>query len=95
MALPLGHALCQAHVDEIVLLDDDMICAGMIAFQQEAKLAVEPAAGAALAAVIGPLRDKLQGKRVGVIVCGANIDAETYLKLMQRGLPSFHHFVQS
>jgi threonine dehydratase len=89
MALPLGHALCAAYLDEIVLLDDDTICAGMVAFQQEAKLAVEPAAGAALAAVIGPLRDRLQGLRVGIIVCGANIDAQTYLALMSRGLPVY------
>ena len=85
MALPMVHALCAAYVDEVVLLDDEMICAGMIAFQEEAKLAVEPAAGAALAAVMGPLRAPLQGKRVGIIVCGANIDAATYMRLMQRG----------
>jgi threonine dehydratase len=95
MALPFGHALCAAYVDEIVLLEDDMICAGMVAFQREAKLAVEPAAGAALAAVMGPLRAQLQGKRVGVIVCGANIDPETYLTLMQRGLSSFQSLTES
>lgn len=89
MALPFGHALCAAYVDEVVLIDDDTICAGMVAFQQEAKLAVEPAAGAALAAVLGPLRQQLQGKRVGVIVCGANIDADTYLRLMAQGCSRF------
>lgn len=89
MALPLGHALCAAYLDDIVLLDDDNICAGMVAFQQEAKLAVEPAAGAALAAVMGPLRARLQGMRVGVIVCGANIDTDSYLRLMAQGLPRY------
>jgi threonine dehydratase len=89
MALPMGHALCMAYVDDIVLLDDDEICAGMVAFQQEAKLAVEPAAGAAFAAAIGRLRARLQGQRVGIIVCGANIDAQTYLTLMARGMPAF------
>lgn len=93
MALPFGHALCTAYLDEIVLLDDDSICAGMVAFQQEAKLAVEPAAGAALAAVLGPLRSRLQGKRVGVIVCGANIDATTYLHLMARGHVAFEALI--
>lgn len=87
MALPFSHALCAAYLDDIVLLDDDAICAGMVAFQQEAKLAVEPAAGAALAAVIGPLRARLLGQKVGVIVCGANIDAQSYLTLMARGAP--------
>lgn len=85
MALPLGHALCTAYVDRIVTVSDDAICAGMVIFQQDAKLAVEPAAGAALAGLFGPLRKDLQGKRVGVIVCGANIDAATYAGQLLRG----------
>jgi threonine dehydratase len=39
---------------------------------------VEPAGAAATAALCGPLRDRLHGRRVGVIVCGANIDAATF-----------------
>ncbi len=85
MALPFGFAMCQAHVDDIVTVTDDQICAGMVVMQQEAKLAVEPAAGAAMAGLLSPLRDRLKGKRVGLIVCGANIDAAGYLQLMQRG----------
>jgi threonine dehydratase len=42
------------------------------------KLAVEPAGAAATAALCGPLRERLAGKRVGVIVCGANIDLGTF-----------------
>jgi len=49
MSLPFGLALCQKYVDEIVTIDDDFICAGMTLFQEEAKLAVEPAAGAVMA----------------------------------------------
>ncbi len=85
MALPFGFAMCQANVDDIVTVTDDQICAGMVVMQEEAKLAVEPAAGAAMAGLLSPLRDRLKGKRVGLIVCGANIDAEGYLNLMERG----------
>lgn len=85
MSLPLGYTLCATYVDEVVTVTDDEICAGMVVFQQEAKLAVEPAAGAAIAGVLGPLRGLLQNKRVGVIVCGANIDVETYGGQLQRG----------
>ena len=85
MALPLGHAMCSAFVDEIVTISDDQICAGMVVLAEDAKLAVEPAAGAAMAGVLGPLRDRLQGKRVGVIICGANIDAAGFAKLALRG----------
>lgn len=93
MALPFSHALCAAYLDDIVLLDDDQICAGMVALQQEAKLAVEPAAGAAMAAVLGPLKARLQGMRVGVVVCGANIDATTYAGLLSRGLPVYGQLI--
>jgi threonine dehydratase len=57
----------------------------MIILQQEAKLAVEPAVGAAMAGLMLPLRKRLKGKRVGLIVCGANIDEEGYSKLLERG----------
>lgn len=89
MALPLGHALCAAYVDDMVRVTDDQICAGMVALQQEAKLAVEPAAGAAMAGLLGPLRDQLQGKKVGVVICGANIDAVTYQAQLSRGLDHY------
>lgn len=85
MALPFGHAVCEAFVDDIVTVVDDEICAGMVVLQEEAKLAVEPAAGAAMAGLLSLLRDRLKGKRVGLIVCGANIDASTYGHQMERG----------
>lgn len=44
------------------------------------KLAVEPAGAAATAVLCGPLRERLHGKRVGLIVCGKNIDVVTFGK---------------
>ena len=87
-ALPFSYNVCAQYLDQVVTVTDDQICAGSVLFQEEAKLGVEPAAGAALAAVFGPLRDTLQGKRIGVIVCGSNIDAASYVKIMERGQPS-------
>ncbi|NOX72797.1 MAG: pyridoxal-phosphate dependent enzyme, partial [Alphaproteobacteria bacterium] len=83
--MPFSYRVCRAYVDEIVTVTDDQICAGVVIYQQEAKLAVEPAAGAALAAVFGPLRARLQGKRIGVVVCGANIDASSFAAILARG----------
>lgn len=65
-------------VDDIVLIDDDAMRAAMALLFRGMKLAVEPAGAAATAALLGPLRDRLQGKRVGVIVCGTNIDVATF-----------------
>ncbi len=86
MALPFSFELARAHLDDIVLVDDDAICAALALLQAEARLAVEPAAAAATAALMGPLRDRLAGKRVGLIICGANIDSATYGGLLERGL---------
>ena len=85
MALPLGHALCSAYVDDMVTVTDDEICSGMVILQQEAKLAVEPAVGAVMAGVMLPLRNRLKGKRVGLVVCGTNIDVVSYSKFLERG----------
>lgn len=84
-SLPYSFALNQAFVDDVVTVTDDQIRAGMALFQEELKLAVEPAAGAALAAALGPIRDKVAGKRHALIVCGANIDSATFATQIMRG----------
>jgi len=84
-AMPFSYRVCREFVDEIVTLTDDQICAGVVLYLEEAKLAVEPAAGAALAAVLGPLRPRLQGKKTGIVVCGANIDSASYCQIIKRG----------
>jgi len=73
-AAPYSFGLCRRFVDELVLVDDDELRAGMLLLFGSAKLAVEPAGAAATAALCGPLLPRLRGRRVGVIVCGANID---------------------
>ena len=85
MTLPYSFALCQQLLDDVVSVDDDQICAGLRLYQEDLNLAVEPAAGAALAGALGPLRSRLAGQRVGVVVCGANIDAATYATYLERG----------
>ena len=79
-ALPYSFALCRRFVDELVLIDDDALRDAMRFLFTNAKLAVEPAGAAATAALLGPLRQKLDGKRVGVIVCGGNIAPATFAK---------------
>lgn len=85
MALPYAYALCRRHLEQIVTVSDDDLCHGMALLFHDAKLAVEPAAAAALAAVVGPLRETLQGLRVGIVICGANIDSSSFSTFLQRG----------
>ena len=77
---PYSFALNRQFVDEVVLVSDDQIRQGMRLLFRCAKLAVEPAGAAALAALMFPLRSRLGGKSVGVVVCGANIDPETFAR---------------
>jgi len=73
-AAPYSFGLCQRYVDELVMVDDDALRGAMALLFAELKLAVEPAGAAATAALLGPLRASLAGRRVGVVVCGANVD---------------------
>lgn len=82
MALPYSFDLCRRYVDEIVLVSDDQLRAAMRLLFLGMKLAVEPAGAAATAALCGPLLERLRGQRVGIIVCGSNIDAATFGRLL-------------
>ncbi len=77
---PYSFELNRRFVDEVVLVNDDQIRAAMRLLFRAAKLAVEPAGAAALAALMHPLRARLEGKTVGIVVCGANIDPETFAR---------------
>ena len=79
-ALPYSFALCREFVDAVVLVDDDALRRAMRLLFASAKLAVEPAGAAATAAALGPLRERLEGRRVALIVCGANIDPPTFAR---------------
>lgn len=81
-AAPYSFALCRRFVDDVVLVDDDALRAAMRLLVTSAKLAVEPAGAAATAALCGPLRDRLAGSRVALIVCGGNVAPETLARLI-------------
>ncbi|WP_454887296.1 threonine ammonia-lyase [Sphingomonas oryzagri] len=76
--LPYAFALCRDHVDAFVTVSDIQIMQAMGVLFREMKLAVEPAGAAAVAALTGPLRDELAGKKVGILICGANIDIDGF-----------------
>jgi len=71
-------ALCRRHLDQIVIVSDDELRLAMLYLFEQLKLAVEPACAAATAALLGPLRETLAGKRVGVLLCGSNIDLQSF-----------------
>jgi threonine dehydratase len=85
MTTPYVFAMCRRAVDEIVLVTDDQMAAAAAILFAEMKLAVEAAAAASTAAAFGPLRRRLAGLRVGLVVCGTNIDIDSHRALVTRG----------
>jgi len=75
-------ALASRNIDDLGRVEDDEIRQAMRLILQELKMMVEPACATATAAAIGPLRERLEGKHVGVLLCGSNIDMATFSRLM-------------
>jgi threonine ammonia-lyase medium form len=71
-ALNLAHV--QAFVDEVVLLTDEEIAAGLRLLMERAKLQAEPAGAAAFAALLAGKAQVPAGARVVCIVSGGNVD---------------------
>lgn len=82
LALPMTYAVARDHVDRIVRIEDqEMLCA-MDIYQNALRITAEPACAASLAAIVGPLKDDLKDRRVGIIACGSNISLDRYRTLM-------------
>ena len=67
---------CKEYIDESVYLTEDEIESGLIQYMEEEHQIIEGAAGTAIAALIKK-RSFLKNKKVGVILCGANINTQT------------------
>ncbi len=80
---PGAFSLVQRFVEDIVTVEDAELVDAMKLMFSDLKLAVEPAGAAAMAAILGPLKARLCGKHVGLIVSGTNIDPQTFADLTQ------------
>lgn len=83
--LPL--AMAQAHLEDVVLLDDATILAGLRFALERTKQVLEPAGAAALAAVLSgriPYRD---GERVAVVGSGGNVEMGRLGELLAAAAP--------
>lgn len=63
-----------ARVDRVVLVGDDAIVAAQRLLWREWRIASEPGGAAALAALLSGAYRPATGERVGVLLCGANVD---------------------
>lgn len=86
-ALPYSFDLCRRFVDQVVLVADDDLRRAMRFLFRHMSMAVEPACAATTAAAIGPLAGRLRGKRSALVMCGSNIDWDTYSRNAGIGKP--------
>jgi threonine dehydratase len=70
----LCFAITQRLVDRIVVVDDDDVRRTQREFWQRLRLLLEPAGATAPAALISGAYRPESGERVGVLLCGANVD---------------------
>ena len=68
--------VCREIVDEFVLVDEDEIAAAMRLYMDSEHQLIEGAAGVAIAAMLAK-KAELAGRKVVILVCGANIGRET------------------
>jgi threonine dehydratase len=72
-----SYGLCRQNIDALCTVSDDALREAMRLLFDSMKLAVEPACAASTAALLGPLRARLEGRRVGLLLCGTNTDPST------------------
>ena len=77
-ALPYSFGLTRKNVDRLAMVDDLQLRKAMGFLFNSMKIAVEPACATTTAALLGPLRESLRGKQVVLLLCGSNIDWETF-----------------
>ena len=68
--------LCCELIDETVLVTEDEIKSAMVLYIQNEHQLLEGAAGTAVATLLKK-KDELKGMKVGVMICGGNIDLDT------------------
>ena len=81
--LPL--AICRARVDEVLRVEEEAIERAVVCLIEVEKTVAEGAGAAGLAALLAhPAR--FRGRRVGIPLCGGNIDSRMLSAVLMRGL---------
>ncbi|WP_343733394.1 threo-3-hydroxy-L-aspartate ammonia-lyase [Duganella sp.] len=77
----LTFPIIQRDVNDILTASDEQLRAEMRFFAERMKMVVEPTGCLGLAAA-RVIKERLQGKRVGIIISGGNIDLPRYAELL-------------
>jgi threonine dehydratase len=81
----LTFPIVQALVADILLVEEEALEEAILALREAEKTVVEGAGAAGLAAVMS-YRERFAGRKVGLVLCGGNIDLRLLSLVIQRGL---------
>ncbi|MCB1508377.1 MAG: threonine ammonia-lyase [Hyphomicrobiaceae bacterium] len=81
----LTRAVCEALVDAVVAVGEDLIEQAIFSYLTEQKTMAEGAGAAGLAALLAD-PERYRGRKVGLVLCGGNIDPRILASIMVRQL---------
>jgi threonine dehydratase len=89
----LALAVARQNVDEIVTVSEESLERAIVLLLEIEKTVTEGAGAAGMAALIEH-RERFAGKRVGVVLCGGNIDTRILASILLRGLRRDHRLIR-
>jgi threonine dehydratase len=81
----LTFSIVEERVDDVVCVSDEEICEAIVVLLERAKLLVEGAGAASLAALLAG-KVEAKGKRVACVLSGGNLDANLLAAVVRHGL---------
>ena len=82
---PLVYGICAGGLDRVVLVSDTAIRDAQRMLWREFRIAAEPGGATALAALLSGAYRPAAGERVGILLCGANVDLAGLAGVMAAG----------
>jgi threonine dehydratase len=91
----ISFSYCKEYLDDIVLVDEGVICQSILEMYNKDAIVVEPA-GAMSTSALEYYADQIKGKTVVCLVCGSNNDITRMAEIKERALFSAqlkHYFI--
>ena len=77
-------SICKSVIDKMINVSDNDLINAMKFMYENFKLILEPACVAGIAALLGPLKNKLVNQNTVVILCGSNMDLKTWNNIIAK-----------
>jgi threonine dehydratase len=81
----LTRTILKTHLSDILLVSEEQIETAIEILASQGKLTVEGAGAVGIAALMA-FPDRFRGRKIGIVICGGNIDAHVLSFLLLRGL---------